>query len=383
MKALYRDASGVSSSGKSRPEGSWCLIPRLMVSAVVLSGVVFSQSSPQRVPYKQMRYVMGTLCEVSIYDSDTMRAQQASNRAFEEMQRVDRLLSNYDPASELSRMNRLASSVVFEASPELFKFVKECHRFFGITEGAFDPTVGPIVRAWGFLGAHPHIPSEDETKLLRRKIGMEKVEINDADATIYFPVQGMEIDPGGIGKGYAVDRAARALKEFGVTSALINAGSSTFYALGHPPDQEFWWIGVKDPQRPEQAIAFVPLCDNSLSTSGILERQVQAGERTFGHIFDPRSGRPVEGILEVSVIAPTATESDALTKAAFVLTQRAGFKIFQALSGVHVLRVEVKRPHGWQVATTPWSTGIFRIVRGVGSPALSRTGRKVELRGEN
>jgi FAD:protein FMN transferase len=351
---------------------------------MIFSVFAFSASPSQRRLHKQMRYVMGTFCEVSIYDDDALRAQEASDRAFKEMERVDHLLSNFDPDSELSRMNRGASSGVFVAAPELFEFMKECQRFFRMTGGTFDPTVGPLVRAWGFFEPHPHIPSKEEALSLRAKVGMGKIEINDAHSTVRFPVQGMEIDPGGIGKGYAVDRAAGVLKESGITSGLINAGGSSFYAIGHPPDVEFWWIGVKDPGRPDQAIAFVPLCDNSLSTSGSLEKHVQVGHQIFGHIFDPRSGRPVEGALEVSVLAPTATESDALTKAAFALSRKEALKLFHGLSGVHVLRVEKKGSLQWQASTSPWSRGIFRIVeRGQVSRREPRASRRVELIGEN
>ena len=346
----------------------------------VMATMGFSASHSHSIFHRQMRYVMGTLCEILIYDEDPMRAEQATNQAFEEMQRVDRLLSNYDPNSELSRMNRMAASGPFEASVRLLGFMTQCQEFYRLTEGAFDPTVGPLVRAWGFLGLQPRIPTMNEIEAARAKVGMEKIEVDAAHATIRFPVEGMEIDPGGIGKGYAVDRAVGALRRSGITSALVNAGGSSFYGMGCPPGQQFWWIGVKDPSVPDRAVAFVALHDNSLSTSGSLEQYVRVGGQTLGHIFDPRSGSPVEGVLEVSVVAPTATESDALTKAAFVLSPPVAFEIFHKRGGIHALRFERMGSDGWRLRMTPWSHSVFSFGRRV---PRTRTAGLVDLNGEN
>lgn len=348
-----------------------CWIPTAIVVAASMAAMAFSESRPQPLLHKQMRYMLGTLCEITVYDEEPKRAELATNLAFEEMQRVERLLSNYDPESELSRMNRMAASGPFGVSVGLFEFMTQCQMFYRITEGAFDPTVGPLVRAWGFFGSQPRVPALDEVEAARAKVGMGKVELDEAHEMIRFLVQGMEIDPGGIGKGYAVDRAVEALRRSGIVSALVNAGGSTLYAVGSPPGRGFWRIGVKDPSVPDRAVIFVPLRDNSLSTSGSLERHVREGGRTFGHIFDPRSGMPVEGVLEVSAVAPTATESDALTKAAFVLSPPDAFEIFKKLDGVHAMRFERRGSNGWRLWMTPWSQSVFTPGRGVAGSVLA------------
>lgn len=328
---------------------------------IILASTLMSKGSTTEFVhcFRQMRYVMGTLCEIRVYDRDKTKAELAINHAFEEMQRVDRLLSNYDASTELSQMNAQAARTPFVVSTELYNFLQECARFHHVTEGAFDPTVGPLVRAWGYFSGRPHVPSQNEIKSTLSRIGFDKVRFDFKEHSVYFPVTGMEIDPGGIGKGYAVDRAAGILREHGVTSALINSGSSTFLALGYPPGQESWWVGIKDNSNFDSAVAFVPLKDNSLSTSGNSERFTQSGRRRFGHIFDPRTGKPVEGVSQVSVIAPTAIESDALTKAAFILPREQSFRIFQNLEGVHALRIE-HNPR--TVCVTPWSKNVFRRV---------------------
>lgn len=335
--------------------------------AIVILGVcshmafAHRNSPAQTSLHKQMRYVMGTLCEIQVYDSEESHALTAMNGAFEEMERVDLLLSNYNPDSELSRLNQTAAKAAFHCSGELFSFLEECRRLNRLSEGAFDPTVGALIRLWGFFSAQARIPPADAIAAARTRVGFDKLELQPADHKVRFKVDGMEIDPGGIGKGYAVDRAASVLKAHGMSAALINTGSSTFYALGHPPGTDSWVIGIKDPALPRQPLAWVRLQDQSLSTSGDSERFVEVGGRRFGHIFDPRTGTPAQGVREVSVVAPTATESDALTKAVYVLPRDKAFTILRGQHEVHALRVEGPDAGPVQVVVTPWSGSVFLV----------------------
>lgn len=303
---------------------------------------------------------MGTFCEVQAYHADAATARIAISKALDEMQRIDRLLSNYDQNSELSAMNREAGRAPFRASDELFAFVKRCQDYVTATGGAFDPTVGPLVRAWGFFTPTPSRPSAAAIATARAMSGFDKVRLAPSARTIQFTEPGVEIDPGGIGKGLAVDLAIDVLKRHGIRAGMVSAGGSTIYALGHPPDRPAWNIAIRDPADPETPIAIVALSDNSVSTSGVSEKFVQEGSRRFGHVFDPRTGEPVEGMCQASVIAPTATGSDALTKAAFIRSRdeidrqfETGKKLF------HAMRVEGSCKDGRIIWTTPWSAGVF------------------------
>ncbi len=301
---------------------------------------------------------MGTLCEIQVCHPDGSLAQHAIRRAFEEMERVDRLLSNHNPESELSVLNREASRSPFRVSDELLDFIQQCRAFYDVTERAFDPTVGPLVRAWGFLGSHPARPSDSEIAAAKAASGFDKVQVNEAARTVAFAAAGMEIDSGGIGKGYAVDRAVQVLRDLRIEAALVSAGGSTLYALGCPPDRPGWRIAIKDPADWQRPLAVVDLCGSSLSTSGVSEKSVQAGSRRYSHIFDPRTGEPVERMCQVTVIAPRATESDALTKAAFILPRNSVVNLFGRRPGVHALRIE--GPCGDHVVwITPWSSSVF------------------------
>ena len=301
---------------------------------------------------------MGSLSEIQVYHADPALAARAMAAALDEMQRVDRLLSNYRPDSELSRMNSAAPKAPFRASPELYDFVRRSRAYFDETLGTFDPTMGPVVRAWGFFTLRPARPSAEEARVARARSGFDKVRLDDASRSVSYTVEGLEFDPGGIGKGYAADRAVYVLRQFGISSALVNAGGSTLYGLGHPPERDGWKVAVRDPATPAISLRFVMLRDNAISTSGISDKFVEVDGRRYGHIFDPRSDEPAKGICQVSVIAPTATDSDALTKPAFLLPRDSVQALFEKRDGVHVIRIEGPCDHG-VVWTTPWSAGVF------------------------
>jgi FAD:protein FMN transferase len=302
---------------------------------------------------------MGTFCEIQICHSDASFAEQATRRAFDEMERVERVLSNYDPESELSALNREGSRIPFRVSDELFEFVRRCQSLYEATEHAFDPTVGALVRLWGFFTSHPGKPSDRDIADAKTKSGFDKVKLNDEARTVSYAVAGMELDLGGIGKGYAVDRAVQVLREMNVDAALVSAGGSTLYGLGFPPGRPGWRIAISNPADWQQAAAHVDLCGSSLSTSGVTERSVEAGSHRYSHIFDPRTGEPVERMCQVTVIAPNATESDALTKAAYILPRDSVVNLFKLRAGVHALRME--GPCGeHSVWITPWSSSVFK-----------------------
>lgn len=290
--------------------------------------------------YRDSRVIMGTLCEVQVYDTNAARANGAIDAALDEMARVDRLLSNYNPASELSRMNQEASQGPFHASAELFNFIIASRQFHDDTEGTFDPTVGALVRAWGFFSRHPGVPDAEQIAAARLATGFDKVRIDPGQRTIRYAAPGLEMDPGGIGKGYAADRATEVLRRLGIRSALVSAGGSSISAIGHPPGQRAWRIAIANPANPARAVAVVELRDMSLSTSGISRQSLRSGSHTYSHIFDPRTGEPVENICQVTVVTQKGTAAEALSKAAFILSREDLAGVLRRFPGSHVLRLE-------------------------------------------
>jgi thiamine biosynthesis lipoprotein len=330
---------------------------RLLVPAAVAAALAAPRAEERL--HRQSRPLMGSLAEIQAYHADAALAERAIAAALDEMARVDRLLSNYRADSELSRMNAAAARAPFPASAELFAFLQQCRALFEQTAGTFDPTVGAVVRAWGFFTRHPARPTAAEAAAAKARAGFDKVRLDAAARTVSYAVDGLELDPGGIGKGYAADRAVAVLKAFGVASALVSAGGSTIAALGHPPGQEGWKVAIRDPARPMTALRHVRLRDSAVSTSGASQNFVDAEGKRFGHIIDPRTGEPGQGVCQVTVIAPTAADSDAFTKPAYLLPHDALQRLFDGRRGIHVLRVDGACGSGGAVWITPWSSGVF------------------------
>jgi thiamine biosynthesis lipoprotein len=243
--------------------------------------------------------------------------------SLEEARRLEELLSNYRPESEWSRMNRAAADNPVRVSKELFDLLAACQRYSENSDGAFDITVGPLMKIWGFYKGSGRFPHRAEIRGAMGRIGYKKVELNAQAQTVRFLRPGMELDPGGIGKGYAVDRMAEILTEAGVEAALITAGSSSIYAIGAPPgDARGWHVAIRHPKDPSKTVADVYLRNESMATSGNYEKFFLARGRLYSHIMDPRTGYPAQGMLSVSVLAPRAIDSEAWAKPYYINGRR-------------------------------------------------------------
>ena len=191
---------------------------------------------------------MGATFSVVLYGSDRASMNQAMDAAFEEAHRLDALLSNYRPASEWSRINREAAARPVAVSPELFRLLSDCVEYSRASEGTFDLTVGPLMRAWGFSGGGRHVPSPDQIREALELVGYRHVQLNARKRTVRFDRPGVEIDPGGVGKGYAVDRMVEVLRARGIRNALVAASGSSIFGLGNPPEEPRGWpISIADP----------------------------------------------------------------------------------------------------------------------------------------
>jgi thiamine biosynthesis lipoprotein len=246
--------------------------------------------------------------------------QSAVESALEEARRLDQLLSNYRPESEWSRVNRAAAEHPVPVSQELFNLLAACVGYSRESDGAFDITVGPLMKIWGFYKGSGHLPHRAEVLAALDKVGYKGLLLDARNQTVRFAKDGMEIDPGGIGKGYAVDRLAAVFEENGIRSALISGGGSSIYAIGAPPqDPNGWKVNIKNPRNTSQTAASVYLKNESLSTSGNYEKFFFADGKLWSHIMDPRTGYPSMGMLSVSVITPKTIDSEAWAKPYYIL----------------------------------------------------------------
>ena len=262
---------------------------------------------------------MGTTFSVVLYGSDQASMNQAIDAAFDEAHRLDALLSNYKPESEWSRINREAGLRPMPVSAELFRLLSKCNDYSRTSEGTFDLTVGPLMRAWGFLGGGRRVPSPDQIHDALALVGYRHVKLNPRNRTVRFDRPGVEMDPGGVGKGYAVDGMVEVLRSRGVRNALVAASGSSIFGLGNPPNEPRGWpISIADPWNHGKDATKVFLRDLSLSTSGTYEKSFRAGGHRYSHIMDPRRGVPAEGAVQVTVIAPRAIDSEVWAKPYFI-----------------------------------------------------------------
>ncbi|HEU0179959.1 MAG TPA: FAD:protein FMN transferase [Blastocatellia bacterium] len=287
--------------------------------------------------YEESRVSMGCVYTVVSYGRDLARLREAAAAALDEVDRIDRLMSNYKKDSELSRLNREAAKAPVKVDHELFDFIAECLRYGRESEGAFDITVGPLMKAWGFFRGEGRMPSEAELSLARNSVGYQHVILNQKDGTIFFDKTGVELDLGGIAKGYAVDRAVAVLKQCGVTSALLSAGGSTTYALGAPPGKPAWEIEVQDPLERDKIATRVRLKDRALSVSGSQEKFFELNGARYSHVMDPRTGRPVQGVLSVAVITADGLSGDALDNVFYVFGAKRGRASLKKFSASEVI----------------------------------------------
>ena len=239
------------------------------------------------------------------------------------VEQLEDQLSLFRAGSEIARLNARAAREPVRVTPGVFALLQHAQKLSEQTGGAFDITVAPLVRCWGFMGGEGRMPRPEEVAEARAKVGMPLVQLNPGDFTVRFAREGVMLDLGAIGKGYAIERAAEVLREAGVTSALLHGGTSTVQAIGRPPGEECWKIAIETPSpapdTPPTLLATVPLQDEAMSVSGVQEHSFQAGGRTFGHVIDPRTGEPAAGTVLAAVVLPSATETDALSTALLTL----------------------------------------------------------------
>lgn len=271
---------------------------------------------------EQSLEAMGSVYTVVAYGEQRAGMLAAVDDAFEEVRRIDRLLSNYRPDSELSQLNRAAAKGPVRVSDELFGLLEVCREYSRQSQGTFDITVGPLMKIWGFYRGSGRLPHRAEIRGVFGRVGFDKVVLNSAGKTVSFARDGMELDPGGIGKGYAVDRMVDILKKGLVHSALVSAGNSSIFALGSPPEEEGWRVSIRDPRDAARAMEEVVLKNASMSTSGTSEKFFRAQGRLYSHIMNPRTGYPAQGTLSVSVIAPRTLDSEAWTKPVFIMGRK-------------------------------------------------------------
>ena len=252
-------------------------------------------------------------------DRPKQELEVIAEAAFELVEHLEGQLSAYLSTSDICWINDAAAERPARLEPRLYELLKMCRRVYNETCGAFDITVGPLVKAWGFYRREGRKPDPAELEVAREKVGMPFVRFDDEEHSVRFEKPGMELNLGAVGKGYVVDRVVEALRGWGIRCGLVHSARSTIAVIGEPPVGDGWRLGVTDPRATEKALGVLTLADSTMSTSGNWEQFFKLEGKSYSHIIDPRSGQPAQGILSTTVVGPSAAESDALATAFFVM----------------------------------------------------------------
>lgn len=313
---------------------AWRAHETVLGSCLLVASALMSAEPLPAARVEASRMSMGCLYAIEAYGSDAAALGRTLEAALDEVDRLDRLMSHYKADSPLSDLNRRAANGEVRVDPELFDLIETSLRFTAASDGAFDITVGPLMKAWGFFRGEGRVPTPPELARVREMVGSQHVVMNRRRLTIRFDRRGVELDLGGIAKGYAVDRVVTLLRSRGVTAALVSAGGSSIYGLGAPPDRTAWTVEIQDPGDQRAMASAVPLKNRALSVAGRSEKAFEIGRARYDHILDPRTGHPVPEMLSVVVVSDTATIGDALDTTLVVLGVERGRKLLKKYPGV-------------------------------------------------
>lgn len=276
------------------------------------------------------KYLMGTSMRVEVYGGDEATRRQAADEAFAAIAEVDRLMSDYRTDSELTMVNRTAALRGVAISPPLFAVLEAAERVSRQSNGAFDIAVRPLTELWGFKNHQAHVPAPSELAAIRPLIGYRNVTLDRAAHTVHFAREGVEIDLGGIAKGFAAEAAAGSLKRRGLTG-VVDAGS-TQYMVGLPPGKQSWSVGISHPDRRNALLGAIDIGGGAVSTSAGASNASSPGAATSWPLLDPRTLQPSTASLSATVVSDDGTLCDALSKAVFVLGPKDGLALLDGFA---------------------------------------------------
>ena len=271
--------------------------------------------------------IMGTRCYVELWADDPVKGNDAIDAVMAELRRIDDLMSHYKPESELSAINQHANERPVQVDKELFDLIKVSTHYSQITEGAFDITYASV----GYLYDYRRRihPTEEQIKQALPSVNWRNMLLDEQHHTVRFEHAGMRIDLGGIGKGYAVDRGIEILKARGIDRALVTAGGDS-RIIGDRNGRP-WLVAIRHPDNPNKVVTRIPLSDSAMSTSGDYERYFDEGGVRYHHIIDPRTGHSASKVRSATILAPTATQTDGMSKTAFVLGAEKALEIINKM----------------------------------------------------
>ena len=303
--------------------------------------ILFSVVCIAQQPYKRTLKLMGSRFDITVVANDSISGNKDIDTAVAEISRIEKLMSSWDANSQTSEINRNAGIKPVKVDQELFQLIERAIGISRLTDGAFDISYASMDRIWKFDGSMTVMPSEAEITASVSKVGFQNIVLDKVNTTVFLKYEGMKIGFGGIGKGYAADKAKDLLIAKGVPSGIINA-SGDMNTWGKQPDGSEWKVAITNPMNKDKVFALLPITNGAVVTSGNYEKFVNFNGTRYSHIIDPRTGYPSSGIISVTVFAPKAELADALATSVFVMGKEAGLDRINQLPKIECIIIDEK-----------------------------------------
>ena len=298
-------------------------------------------SSYSQTIYKKKLAMLGSPFEISVVANDSIKANEYSNLAINEVKRIENLISDWIPTTQISEINKNAGIQPIKVDEEVFDLVERAIKISKLTNGAFDISYASMDKIWKFDGSMKEMPTPEAIKKSVEKIGYQNIILDKENKTIFLKLTGMKLGLGGIGQGYIADKVKELLQSKGCNSGLVNV-SGDINTWGKQPNGELWTVGIVNPMNKNKVFATFPLDNSAVETSGSYEKFVTFNGIRYSHIIDPRTGYPATGIVSVSVFSKQTEIADALATGIFVLGVDVGLDLVNQLKGIQCIIVDDK-----------------------------------------
>ncbi|HCQ12671.1 FAD:protein FMN transferase [Flavobacterium sp.] len=298
-------------------------------------------SSYSQTIYKKKLAMLGSPFEISVVANDSIKANEYSNLAINEVKRIENLISDWIPTTQISEINKNAGIQPVKVDQEVFDLVERAIKISKLTNGAFDISYASMDKIWKFDGSMKEMPTPEAIKKSVEKIGYQNIILDKENKTIFLKLSGMKLGLGGIGQGYIADKVKDLLQSKGCNSGLVNV-SGDINTWGKQPNGDLWTVGIVNPMNKNKVFATFPLDNSAVETSGNYEKFVTFNGIRYSHIIDPRTGYPATGIVSVSVFAKQTEIADALATGIFVLGVEVGLDLVNQLKGIECIIVDDK-----------------------------------------
>lgn len=296
-------------------------------------------SFSQVVAFKKVVKLMGSRFDITIVAKNEEIANGYINDAIDEITRIEKLISSWDPNSKTSKINKNAGIKPTEVNEELFSLIERAIQVSKITNGAFDITYASIDKIWRFDGSMKEMPSKESIAKSVAKVGYKNIVLDKENRTVFLKLKGMKIGFGALGKGYAADKVKAMMIEKGVKAGIINA-SGDLTTWGKQPDNKDWMVGITNPLNKDKVFSWFPVIDAAVATSGNYEKYVEFNGKRYTHIIDPRTGYPASGLVSVTVFSSSGELCDALATSIFITGTEIGLDMINQLNGVECVIVD-------------------------------------------